>query len=325
MIDKFTDIYILTPENIIIYKQFKLIFMKHQFFYKRQLLLMEKEGKIMLYHFPLCGNEMSKMSALEPVEFIGAPQKRILLDDDAGLLVTDEDIYTLDGEKLLHAPNLTNIKIERRNVITAIQADNEVEKCKEFILFLDKTLLLHEKCKEIRQSRFYFALLKNDEWGIYDWCGNIKNIKYPLLYGKDELCIRGRFLIKTGMVKHELYSLTEEKVIRTDQNVILCSEVHNFAICASLGSDLQVYSNGQWYNFADVTFFDIIDDIAVFYMQKDGKYYVFGYNGGIHACSVEGGLSNGVDFVSYDAQSRTVVWIEQDAMHMHTVPNGEFL
>ena len=312
MIDKFTDIYILTPENIIIYKQFKLIFMKHQCFYKQQLLLIEKDGRSMLYRLPLLGKEISLLSELTPVDFISAPQKRILVDEDTELLITDEDICTLTGEKLLHAPNLTDVQIMQKHNITVVYAENSAEKCKEIILFLDGTLLLHEKCQEISISDYYFALLNNDEWVVMDWCGNVKNVAYPVK--KDELCIQGRFLIKTGTAKYELYSLKEGKVLQTNLNVVLCSTTHDFAICAAIGRDLQVYSDGKWYNFGEVGFFDILDNISAFYVQKNGKYFVYGYDAGCQPYFSEE-FVKGVDFVSYDAKSRTLMWFNNGKIH----------
>ena len=275
--------------------------MKHQIFTDLKLILIENKGKFSLCRIENSAEDESAQPKLLPVEFIPEQSNRIIVYPECRLIVTDATVFSLDGRTIAHC-SYKNVDIFHKlgnHVILITDSCNK--KCGQLILWDGSQVILDIEYQQYIEDDHYFAVYLQNQWQIYDWQGCLCKMSDPIV-GED-ICLKGYFLIENGIGNHELYSLKRGLRLRQKQNVVLCSSHDDFAVCADLSHKLEIYCRGEWHYLDNVSFFGLIDDLKLFYVQINGKYYLYHY----HTLQpvLNDTFPQGFDFVSYDPQSQT--------------------
>lgn len=276
--------------------------MKHQIFNKLKLVLIENKGKFTLYRSdtPLLGQK--ELSQLKAVDFIEENADYIAVYPECNIIVAKETLYSVNGQKIATCAG-NDIKIISQKGIYTIMSDSAHAQNGCLIMWNTHKVLLRIEYQKFIADKFYFAAYADKKWYVYDWKGNLRNADY--LIDDDDIIIKGHFLIKSGIGNHELYSLKHGILLRQKQNIIMCSKTDDFALCASLNHRLEIFYRGGWRYIDNVDFFKLLDDIKLFCIQRDKKYYLYSYPRLKPVMTDD--FPCGLDFVSYDEQSHTLL------------------
>ncbi len=275
--------------------------MKHRIFYQQRLVLFENKGKYTLYKRAKQIPRKGELKQLQAVDFIPENADYIAVYPECGLIVANEALYSVNGEKIAACP-LNGIQISSKHGVHIIMTDTSSCRHKHLILWDGTKSLLNVEYQKFVESDFYFAVY-DKKWSVYDWKGHLKNKDYQI--ADDDIRIEGHFLIKTSAGNHELYSLKQGQLLKRKQNVIMCSKTDDFALCASLNRRVEIFHRDGWYCLNDITFFGLLEDIKLFYVQQEDKYYL--YRDSRLEPFLEHEFPEGFDFVSFDEQTQTLI------------------
>ena len=276
--------------------------MKHQIFNKLRLILIEDKGKFTLYRTDSdITLEREKLLHMKAVDFIPANSTYIAVYPDCRLIVTDEAVFSLDG-KILVSCNHKEVSLTSKLQITEIKIGHSQSGSGRLILWNGQKILLQTDYQKIVENEFYIAVELKKQWQVYDRQGVLKCTICPLL--DEDIRLIGHFMVISGIGNHDLYSLKSGILLCSKKNIVLCSAIDDFAVCSTLNHRVEIYYCGKWQHLDNVSCFDLIDDLGLFYTQVNDKYYLYSYAKAEPVLHDE--FPTGLDFVSYDSQSATL-------------------
>ena len=268
--------------------------MDFKLFQDSMLVLVENEGKHILYHIE--GDDDGNIAQMTPLENIptdSAPRVEIEL----GLIFTKAGLFNLEGQKVSNFSHtkFTTHKLHGEHNHLIVDAA-----CSEILLMNGCRIVLEAETQTVKRSKRYIAFTADSEWQIYRYNGLKISFAYPI--PAEHKMFLGDSLIVCGTPgNYRLYSLYNKEVLCDKQNVICCSPTQHFAICSELaGKKANIFYNGYWKSFDNVDEFTIVNDQhRLFALRRNGKYFVYNYDG-----TPDTDLANkypeGMDFVSFN-------------------------
>ncbi|MBR1756774.1 MAG: hypothetical protein IJ738_05690 [Alphaproteobacteria bacterium] len=255
----------------------------------------------------VCGDTFE----VEALPYLTEPQSILKVYPEANLIVTKDTLFTLDG-KIMRQHNKENISIEPVNDEWIILSDSLLDNDTRFqITFWDGT-------KE-RDYIWGRHLIKNDKYFAVYTSGDKRWLVYlrdgtlivDVNNAETDMKICGNFCVALGIGAHSAYSLLPQKSILAEehcifqkQQLILCSNYADFALCANLQGMVQTYYCGKFSDFGQATMVDLYDEAGLFSICRNGRYFLYRFNGEPFAENI---CPCGADSVAYDKDDNTVL------------------
>ena len=269
--------------------------MDYKLFHKSGLLLLQKDGKFSVFKCS-CSDDNVK---IHPVgELVNVSNIRI--EEKAGLIFSAKGLFTLSGKKVSNftGTQFNLVKLAGRCCYLIASTGNSFGY--DVLLWDGEAIRLDTGTEKYAVSSCYVAVADNENWRIYSRFGEEVKLAYPI--AKTDNLFLGDSLAVCGTAgKYRMYSLSNKSLLCDNKNLIICSPTKPFALCAEMsGKRLDAFCNNRWITFENVDNFAIVDDkLNLFALQKNGKYFIYNYNGMPEPVFATK-YPNGVDFVASD-------------------------
>ena len=269
--------------------------MDYKLFHKSGLLLLQKDGKFSVFKCS-CSDDNVK---IHPVgELVNVSNIRI--EEKAGLIFSAKGLFTLSGKKVSNftGTQFNLVKLAGRCCYLIASTGNSFGY--DVLLWDGEAIRLDTGTEKYAVSSCYVAVADNENWRIYSRFGEEVKLAYPI--AKTDNLFLGDSLAVCGTAgKYRMYSLSNKSLLCDNKNLIVCSPTKPFALCAEMsGKRLDAFCNNRWITFENVDNFAIVDDkLNLFALQKNGKYFIYNYNGMPEPVFATK-YPNGVDFVASD-------------------------
>ncbi len=287
--------------------------MKQKLFTQCGLLRLTDGGKSRL--FKVRNNYDVTSFELEPLAFLPEPQTVIEVYPQANLIMTQDTLFTLDGKIVLHNDRdkisvipINSLETNKWMILQDSMHDNDTryrltfwDGATEYDYIWGRYLLKSDK---------YFATYTSGDrrWCVYAYDGKL------ILDVENEsadMKICGDFFIAQSIGNHSSYSLkqlstgkAEKRRVFKQQQLIMCSTNQDFAIGANLQGIAQTYYQGIYREYGKVEMIELYDKAGLFTVKRNGKYFLYHYNGEVFATNI---CPCGADYVAYDETNNTVL------------------
>ena len=255
--------------------------------------------------------ELAESFEIEMLPFLPEPQTVLNVYPDANLIVTQDSIMTLDGQIIMQ---------NEKDKISVIPIKNDTE----WIILQDS---MHDNDTRFRltfwdgkaqrdyiwgryllQSEKYLALFTSCDrrWSVYTIEGTLV---LETTTATEEVRIHGDFLVAEGIGIHSAYTLkpnseTAGVCVFTNQQLILCSNTQNFAICANLQGLVSSYYNGFHRVHGKAEMIELYDRAGLYSLKRDGRFFLYRFNGEHYAANI---YPCGADSVAYNQEENTLL------------------
>lgn len=269
--------------------------MDYKLFQKSGLLLLQKDGKFSLFR----GSYHESVTMLHQFEDI-VDVSAVHMEEKAGLIFTSKGLFSIDGKKVSNftGTEVKLIKLLGKQSYLIVSTNNSFSK--DVLLWDGQQIKLDVGTEKYAVSTSFVAVTDNENWRIYN--SNAEEIKLAYPIAKSDNLFLGNSLVVCGTAgKYRMYSLSNKSLLCDNKNLIICSPTKPFALCAEMsGKRLDAFCNNSWVTFDNVDNFLIVDDkLNLFALQKNGKYFIYNYNGMPEPVFATK-YPNGVDFVASD-------------------------
>lgn len=254
--------------------------MEHIFYKELNLLLIKHEEKKFSLFNVVSGFNTKDGYKTKPVSFLPAFLPTLEVMENAKLILTENKVYTLDGhivaENFKHDAKISVSKFAQNWKILVRNKHGEVQKLgiwdgKEIIgryqgdnIFFDENNIV--VAQKLPSSFSYkFTIYHN---GVLQKYSPIGDDVY--LFGDTLVCCND---------KETVYSIATGEIICENVEGVFCSENGNFLLCFDENNCFSSYYNKRWTEIGEYEYDNLYDDAKIFSLRKNGKYYIFEFNG----------------------------------------------
>lgn len=285
--------------------------MNYNFISQANLLVVEKEERFSLYKIDLRGTAEAVSWAQN--------QKKIDIYPEYNLLVLQNQIRSFDGSKITDV-NHSEIKILPMSKCALIQETRSPQAFDLIVWDGAKIIRRFHDCSDIRYNDEYFAVVQAElseegsRWMIYRKNGKL--IDCPNAFISNDIRLIGNFLIIDGLGNHSLYWLKKSQLIKDEQQKIVVSPYEDFAMCCSITGKISVFYQNQWRLLEEKAddFGLVADDLGMYYLLKNGKYYIYLFNGKPFLKVL---YPDGIDFIGYDEEKMTLMLFSNEKVRFY--------
>lgn len=281
------------------------------------LLRITEGGRFRLLQIPKGTKDDSFEVA--PFPFLPDPQSVLDVYPEANLIVTRDTLMTIDGKIILNHENAHfEVKMVRDKwmIIEDMNLDNDI---RYRITFWNGKEESGYICgRELLRSEKYFAVYTAHDsmWQVYtyDKCKILE-----LEHAKKNMHIKGDFFLQEGLGHYVAYTLAskeggpEERCVFNNQQLILCSDYVEFALCSDIRGYIRIYYQGKFTDFGKVEEVDLYDKAGIFVIRCNGRYFLHKFNGDIFADNI---CPYGADKVAYNQDDNTLLIGVNSVFHL---------
>lgn len=276
--------------------------MKQKYFEKCGLILIDDEGKLRLYKVP--EHEKGQPFQLKMMQCLSEPQTSVEVLPECNLIITQDALFTLDEQFVMQRESgkISVLPVENAWLIL-LDRSREDDHRYQLIFWNGKKVCGNLSGQKLVKNDDFFALYtKADKcWDVYNQTG--KSVLHIEGVGSNvELC--GHFLITHAVGNHAVYSLLTKCCLFSRQQLILCSAIDDFVICANLQGDIRTYYRGQHCRQNAAAFITMFDEAGLFCLRRYGKNFLYRFNGEAYAREL---YPEGVDMAAYDEENNSLL------------------
>ncbi|MBQ8482124.1 MAG: hypothetical protein IJ532_06285 [Alphaproteobacteria bacterium] len=265
--------------------------MKHKSYSNGLIVISDERGDRLLKI-----ESADERKQLGAVDFLPTPQKFIKIYPEHNLIITPDNLYTLQGNSVISGNfELSDITVFSRNLLICSKINGE----KKRVLIWNGADITRDTTvvKLLRNDKYIAAL--HDNWNIFDIEG-----KHILTIGSSAPDIRlGNDCVVIDEVgNHTVYSLKTGRCIMHNQQIVKISSWCDFAIGVDLQRKATIYCEGNISHFFEVSYIELADEAQLFYVRygKSDSYVVYDY----HTLKI---LAEDVNLISYDEEDDTLL------------------
>jgi len=284
--------------------------MKEQYYFECGLMLIKDGRKSRLYKVKT--NSEDDTLELVAMKHLSKDYDSIDVYPQYNLIITPGAIYTLD-EQAVFMYSGSDISIYPDDKSVSIVADNkrnnDVRYC--VIWWNGENKYGYAFGNEILITDKYIALyIKRDCcWTVYNRKGSL--VLETGRYENKDIEICGDFLIIHNLGNHTIFSLKQKhrymlqgEEIFKQQQLILCSNRDDFAICSDLSGNIQSYYRDTYARHMPADHIEIFDFATLFCLKRSNKFFLYHFDG--QPFAPEKNLHE-VDFISGNEQQKTLL------------------
>lgn len=251
--------------------------MEYKHFKIAGLLVLEDEGKKSLYRF--CKHTDTVESVPDLIN-----QTRLEVYEDKNLIVADKQILNLNCEPLYDCANYNVQLFSMAEGYVLIKISYQ-QLCVLLFWSLNKITKVVTNCFDMHHNNKFVAVKTFDEqevyspvWQIYTASGALLKFAANEQIRADDVVLKGSFLVTEGLANHHLYWLPKCERIAKDMQRIVAAK--NFALCGEISGTVHLFHKRKWLKFKNVQNFGLVaDKLQIFYLLKNGKYYLYRSDG----------------------------------------------
>ena len=281
------------------------------------LLRITEGSKFRLLKIPKVTNGDSFEVA--PFPFLPDPQTSLDVYPEAGLIVTQDTLMTIDGKIILNHENAhfeVELVSDKWMIIEDMKLDNDI---RYRITFWDGEKESGYICgRKILRSEKYFAVYTAHDsvWRVYTYD---RRKVLELEHTEKDMHLKGDFFLFEGVGHYVAYTLAskessaEEKCVFNHQQLILCSIYMEFALCSDIRGNIRTYHQGKYTDFGKVEEVDLYDKAGIFVIRRNGRYFLYKFNGDVFADNI---CPYGADKVAYNQDDNTLLIGVNSVFHL---------
>lgn len=259
--------------------------------------------------------------SFEVAPFPFLPDSQPVLDvyPEANLIVTQDTLMTLDGKIILNHEN-AHFEVELVSdmwmIIEDMRIDNDI---RYRITFWNGKEESGYICgRKLLRSEKYFAVYTacDSMWTVYTYD---RRKVFELEHAEKNMHLKGDFFLVEGLGHYVAYTLAskagsvEEKCVFNHQQLILCSNYMEFALCSDIQGNTKIYHQGKYADFGKVEEVDLYDKAGIFVVRRNGRYFLHKFNGDTFADNI---CPYGADKVAYDQNENTLLIGVNSVFHL---------
>ncbi|MBR6355576.1 MAG: hypothetical protein IKR92_01860 [Alphaproteobacteria bacterium] len=289
--------------------------MTQKLFTKCGLLQLTDGNKSRLFKVPenvsVKSSEFAEPFEIEVLPFLPEPQAILEVYPDANLIVTQDSIMTLDGQIIMQneKDKISVIPIKDSAEWIILQDSMHDNDTRFRLTFWDgKAQRDYIWGRYLLQSAKYLALFTSCDhrWSVYTRDGMLV---LETITTSEEMRIHGDFLVVEGIGTHSAYALkpdaeTAGLCVFTNQQLILCSNEQNFAICANLQGMVSSYYDGFRRFHGQAEMIELYDRAGLYALKRGGRFFLYRFNGERFADNM---YPCGADSVAYNQEENTLL------------------
>lgn len=297
----------------------KYYYMKQTLFKKAGLLLIEDEGRFMLYGVP------KDVDAKQPFEmhalpFLAEPQMVLEVYPEANLIVTQDKVLTLDGSLVLeHEKDVISVELVSDKWLI-VQDSKQNNDARYRLMFWDKQSE-HNYIwgRYLLRSEKYFAVYTSCDmlWCVYTYEGTCV---LKIDHEDADFLLEGDFLVSSTVGNHSVYSLLSKKGIKasdcivfSQQPLVLISRYYNFGVCANMRGEVIAYYCGEYRDYGKVEKITLYDRAGLLCLKINGRFFLYRFNGEKFAENV---CPYGADAIAYNEDDNTLLINTNGILHL---------
>ncbi len=283
------------------------------------LLRLTDGGKSRLFRVPKASSE--EEFVISPIPYLSEPQSLLEVYPEAGLIVTQDLLMTIDGRIILeHERAKISIELvsDRWMIVEDMQIDNDERY--RITLWDGKEESGYLRGKYMLRTEKYLAVYTKQDrlWRVFMYDGR----QELEVQGLDkDVEINGDFLLVKGIGSYTAYTLSETEVndkpeqrcIFSHKPLVLCSSYVNFALCSDMQGNVQTYYYGEYKNFSRVEEINLYDHANIFSIKRGGRYFLYKLNGEPFAENI---CPYGADMIAYNQDEKTLLIDTSGVFHM---------
>lgn len=129
----------------------------------------------------------------------------------------------------------------------------------------------------------------------------------------DDVVLKSNFLITQGLDNHDLYWLPNRECIAENMQRIVAFK--NFALCGKISGTVHLFHKRKWLKFKNVQNFGLVaESLKVFYLLKNGKYYLYRSDGSPLLQAI---YPDGFDKVCYNKKDDRLLLLCNNKVHFY--------
>lgn len=287
--------------------------MEYNYFKDANLLVLECDGKHSLYR-------LGKNGVVEPQTW-AQNQKRLDIYPEYNLVVTDDQIYTMQGKNVLQ--HVHNDEVIFFSMCDSLLVQLKYTQSDCFcILWWDGQQILKQINQQHRMLRwnenFVVVLFDRPEhntvWEVYDSRGNLQEFFGAISCW--DIKLYGNFLVVDGLAQHNVYHLSSQQILAEKQQRIVASSKSDFMMCSTITGELKTWFKGKWAQLPKVEDFGLLADdrvdCGIYYLRMKGKYFLYFFDGSPFR---DTDYPQGVDYAGYNADSMRILIMNEGKAH----------
>ena len=277
-------------------------------------MVLENDGKHSLYR-------VEDNQSIEPLKW-AQDQKRLELYPEYNLVITDDWIYTLDGDAVLSGIKRNKIsfaQMQRRLLVKSVSEDKSGADI--YVFWWDgykkgngafsHNMVLYNEKYVVCNNGCYGP--DGPSWEVYTDIGKKVDIGK---IGNCDVNLVGDFLVVEGMGQKKVYNLKLKKCLKDQQQWIVPSPYANFVMCCSISGGLQTYYRGRWKKHGNIENFGLLsEELGIFYVVKNGKYFLYTFENKPFLNTL---YPSGLDFVAYNSEDMSCVLVNNGKVRFYT-------
>lgn len=239
--------------------------MKMEFF-STGLLTVQKEEKWSLFSL----SDGSDYTRIKPLAY-AQNQPSIEVWEKDNLVILKDAVYRIsDGACLVSG--CPKLEVKRTGHSVVLFTGNNL-----LLIFDRGKLLLECPCQEYRLNERFIAVKDQESWSVYR---NLGMVVAKDLCVADDVELYSTMMVASSLGRRDLYSLRKGEKMLGDQQKIVASSIHHFAICADIAGNISVWSEGKWHKeLGKAEDFGIVDDkYKLFYVKRNGKCFMYNFS-----------------------------------------------
>lgn len=244
--------------------------MKHKS-YLNNLVVITDDNKDRL--FRIDGSGEKKQFVV--VDFLPTAQKFIKIYPLHNLIITPENLYTLQGVMVKEGSfDLAEIICFARTILICSKLS---ERNYDVSFWNGEEMLQSYSVSNVVYNDKYVAMYGNAKWKFFDSEGNLLQTFY-----KDISSVRicGDMVIFDEVGNHSAYSLKTGSCLMSKQMIIKAGLSNDFVVGVDLSRKATIYHEGAISYLEDVSFVELIDEAQLLYVRYGitNNYVVYEYH-----------------------------------------------
>lgn len=252
----------------------------------------------------------------EVLPFLPEPQDFLKIYPDANLIVTQDELITIDGTILFQyekAKVSVELVSDKWLIIEDMLSDNDG---RYRITFWDgqrENGYMYGR-RFLRSEKYLAVYTASDNvWRVLTYDGKsvlkVKNVG-------DDVRICGDFLLTSCVGNYTAYALIKDKhkqPVFSHQQLVLCSSWDDFILYSNINGYVKTYYRGKHTQLGKIDAVEMFDRAGIFAIKKNGRYFLYKFNGKPVAENI---CPYGADKIAYNQEENSILIDTNGVLHI---------